>query len=206
MGYDLHITRAERWTESEDSPIRADEWLAVVAADPDFELTGVASVDTPEGSLRYENPGLVRWTGHPDQEEVWFDFRDGHVVVKNPDEATIARMIAVAGRLGARVLGDDGETYESPGMPPKPASAPLSTRIASLFSRLWPRPAPSAPLPPFGVGDRVRDGMNGLGTVVAMDARAMHGLGTIQVRFDDGRELSYAMLAHDLTQVEEPPG
>ena len=33
---------------------------------------------------------------------------------KNPDDGALERMIALAGVLGARVRGDEGETYRSP--------------------------------------------------------------------------------------------
>ena len=203
MGYDLHITKAQHWTDSEASPISDDEWRVVVAGYSDFEFTKAAEVVSPGGTLRYENPGLVVWNGHPNEVTVWFDFRHGRVVVKNPDEATIARMIAVAGRLGARVIGDDGEMYESPGVPPTAASLSLSARIASWFARYKPTRVPNPPLPPFGVGDRVRDTGGRQATVLAIDARAMHGFGSIKVRFDDGRELDYAMFAHNLTPLDK---
>jgi len=37
MGADFHITRADQWYFSEESPITAEEWLAYV--DQDSELT-----------------------------------------------------------------------------------------------------------------------------------------------------------------------
>ena len=33
MGYDVHITRAREWHESDTTPITLDEWLAYVARD-----------------------------------------------------------------------------------------------------------------------------------------------------------------------------
>ena len=71
MGYDLHVTRGDR------KPIAETEWRAYVARDPGFDLTGVAETSTPDGTLRYENPGLACWRGHPSGEQVWFDFRRG---------------------------------------------------------------------------------------------------------------------------------
>lgn len=76
MGYDLHVTRGD------SKPIAEREWRTYVARDPEFDLTGVAEASTPDGTLRYENPGLACWRGHPTGEQVWFDFRRGRVVVK----------------------------------------------------------------------------------------------------------------------------
>ena len=42
MGYDLHVTRADDWTESESSPITLNEWLAYVEEDPEMRLDKVA--------------------------------------------------------------------------------------------------------------------------------------------------------------------
>jgi hypothetical protein len=198
----LHITKAKLWTDSEASPIAESAWNQLVASDPDLEMTGVAEAETPDGVLRYENRGLAVWR-HPSGEKVWFDFRRGRVVVKNPDEATIEKMVAVARRLGARVVGDDGETYAGGGQPPTPAKPSLSARISGWFQGLLPVRPPNIPLPPFGVGARVRDGVGSEGVVIAIEPQQMHGFGSIVVRFDDGRELAFAMFAHGLIAVED---
>lgn len=45
----------------------------------------------------------------------WFNFDRGDVVVKNPDAEILAKMWAIAQKLGARVQGDDGELYGANG-------------------------------------------------------------------------------------------
>ena len=204
MGYDLHITRARRWVESESRPITEGEWRTFVASDPSFELTGVAEAGSG-AVVRYENPGLARWR-HPGDEEVWFDLRDGRVVVKNPDEPTVAKMIAVASLLGARVIGDDGERYERPGVPPSPATLSWRERLSSWLERLRPQQELEPAQLSFGVGDRVRDYSGREAVVVAIDLKAEHGMGHVRVRFDDGHELTYAALAHGLTLMEKRSG
>lgn len=169
-------------------------------------MAGVAETDTPDGTLRYENRGLALWYRHPSGEKVWFDFRHGRVVVKNPDEPTIEKMLGVARGLGAHVVGDDGETYDAPGAPPTPAKPSLSARVSGWFWRLRPTKRPNIPLPPFTVGARVRDTVGSEGVVLAIDPRAMHGFGSITVRFDDGRDLTFAMFAHNLMAVQEQEG
>ena len=42
-----------------------------------------------------------------------------------------------------------------------------------------------------------------MSTVVAIDAQANHGMGRIEVRFDDGRELTLSAVAHGLEPVHE---
>jgi hypothetical protein len=116
MGYDLHVTRADDWTESESSPISLNEWLAYVEEDPEMRLDNVA-VARPEGEppLVYENEGLAVWTaysGHdPNGNMAWFDYYNGEIVVKNPDDEIISKMKRIAERFGATVMGDEGETY-----------------------------------------------------------------------------------------------
>ena len=115
MGYDVHITRASDWTEAESVPITLDDWLALVEADAEMRLDGYAAASTPEGTLRYENKGLVVWTKYSRHDvngnRAWFDYRRGRVVVKNPDEEILAKMKQLAAKLGANVVGDEGEEY-----------------------------------------------------------------------------------------------
>jgi hypothetical protein len=44
MGYNLHITRAERWTESEQCPIGRAEWQAFVENRGDLVADGSSIV------------------------------------------------------------------------------------------------------------------------------------------------------------------
>ena len=100
MGYDFHITRAEDWSQSETNPIRAEEWLAIVADDPELTL------DASNG------PYFAVWSGDTtDPERAWFDWSHGRVFTKNPNRATLRKMLGVAERLGALVQGDDGEPH-----------------------------------------------------------------------------------------------
>ncbi len=111
MGYDVHITRGDWWDDDRER-ITDDEWTTVVERDPDLEITGEVSASTPAGeTLTYRNELLAMWTAHPSGEPVPFDFRHGRVVVKNPDDSILAKMIEVAGSLNAVVQGDEGETY-----------------------------------------------------------------------------------------------
>jgi hypothetical protein len=41
----------------------------------------------------------------------WFDYRHGEVVVKNPDDEILGKMRQIAERMGAKVIGDEGESY-----------------------------------------------------------------------------------------------
>lgn len=115
MGYDVHITRAAEWSESENDPITIEEWQAYLLSDPEMRADGFAEAGTLSGTLRYENPGLAVWTAWSEHGRnhnfAWFDLSSGRVTVKNPDGAILAKMSAIAEHLGARVQGDEGEYY-----------------------------------------------------------------------------------------------
>lgn len=120
MGYDVHITRADEWLDSDAKPITLEEWTAYVASDPDMRLDGFA--ETPlrgDGALRYESEGLAVWTAYSGHDKAgnmaWFDHRDSRIVVKKPDEEILQKMRSVANALHARVQGDEGEFYDQPG-------------------------------------------------------------------------------------------
>jgi len=116
MGYDFHITRAPCWTDSKSAPILLDEWKAYIASDPDFRLDNFAEATSPQGeTIRYDNEGLAVWmaySGHGKEGNMaWFDYRNGWIVVKNPDEEIRAKMKQIAKVLSAKVFGDEGEEY-----------------------------------------------------------------------------------------------
>ena len=112
MGYDLHITRAENWWENQGKEVRENEWRELIEADAELCLSGFAEANSSHGEMiRYENALLTTWSGHPNLDVVWFDFRGGNVVIKNPDEATLTKMQQIAQKLNAKVQGDEGEIY-----------------------------------------------------------------------------------------------
>ncbi|MCP4148723.1 MAG: hypothetical protein GY757_13330 [bacterium] len=120
MGYEIHITRAEDWLDSENSPISLEEWVAFIEKNDDFRLDGYAETTSNQGvTIRVENAGLAVWTAYSDHEEgkrmVWFNYCNGRIVVKNPDKEIIKRMYRVARYFNAAVQGDDGEIYNEKG-------------------------------------------------------------------------------------------
>lgn len=102
MGYDLHITRAEDWFDSETAPIAADEWLAAVAADPELTID------------RRNGPYFAVWShATENRTESWLDWSEGQIFTKNPRRTELTKMLILAERFGAFVQGDDGERYAS---------------------------------------------------------------------------------------------
>lgn len=116
MGYDLHITRKSDWPLP-GNDITLDEWLAVVAADPEMRLDGFAEAALPDGQvLRTEDPSLAVWTayrGHgSDGGTALMCLSGGNIDTKNPDEEIRRKLWRLAQALNARVQGDDGEFYD----------------------------------------------------------------------------------------------
>jgi hypothetical protein len=109
MGYDVHITRADTWTDSEEAPIAGDEWKAFVDAAQDLEWAH----ERPWANMEVD---LVVWTAVPDGSE-WLALLYGNIESKNPGEPFRARMYEIAAALSARVQGDDGELYGPDGQP-----------------------------------------------------------------------------------------
>ena len=102
MGYDLHITRAGSWFESEEAPISSEEWLALV--ENDDSLTHAPA----EGA-----PFFCEWRGTcVHGEGTWFDWSEGHIYTTGPDSPIIAKMLEIASAFDATVQGDDAEVYE----------------------------------------------------------------------------------------------
>jgi hypothetical protein len=126
MGYDIHITRKNEWSDEDGPRITEAEWQAYVASDPEMVITGVAEHTNPPGeTIRITQPLLTEWRHHSSRSPVWFSYFEGNLSVKSPDEECLAKMRQIAARLQARVQGDEGESYDEP--PQKP----------SLFKRLF---------------------------------------------------------------------
>ncbi|MDJ0366628.1 hypothetical protein QMK33_15835 [Hymenobacter sp. H14-R3] len=120
MDYNVHITRkAESWAAGdEDAVISLPEWLAYVANDPEMQLDSQAGAPVPglEAGLPAEAAGLSVWLGYSRHgrggKYAWFSHEEDRVVVQNPDEEILGKMLAVAQVFEARVQGDDGEYFD----------------------------------------------------------------------------------------------
>ncbi len=62
MGYEVHITRKEHWSDEDGPELTLDEWESTVQSDPELELREAAEAVTPTGEIvRIETPGLSVW-------------------------------------------------------------------------------------------------------------------------------------------------
>lgn len=192
MGYDVYITRAKSWALNTNNPIPAEEWLAYVQKDPELSVS-------QDGG-----PYFAKWNGKSKLNEPWLDWHDGNIKTKNPDEALIDKMAAIARELGATVQGDDGEIYRSGHEPPRHPQPSVLDRLRYRLRALIPARALKPIDPPFRVGDRVVDIFHQIATVIEIDPRSNHGLGKVKVRYDDGREMSSMLIAPGLSPLRDP--
>lgn len=107
MGYELHITRASDWLVAADDPIDQAAWLTLAAGTADLVEAGAVSfADGPSGEV-VEYP--VYSLGLSDGPSLYW--REGEIIVGGSLPEHVPDLAQVAARLGARVLGDEGETY-----------------------------------------------------------------------------------------------
>ena len=133
----------------------------------------------------------------------WVYFEDGAITVKSPTQEQVTTFARLAKTHGWFVQGDDGETYGEDGAPirvPAARSGVLSTILGPLRRFLDKRKiqrSMKGVVCPFNIGDRVRTTLRTGGVVIAIDAKAHHGLGSIKVRFPDGSVLGGFFIGHD---------
>ena len=140
MGYDIFITRAEHPNESSQCPIAEADWKRLLQSDPSLEVSPTDYYDRRPNDGRTERFQMVLWTAHPDRPP--FMLIDGAVQIKSPDDATIRKMVEMASKLGARVVGEEGEIYPLRPSPqtnppafttPKPVPWPLWKLVLAAF-------------------------------------------------------------------------
>lgn len=121
MGYDLHMTRREHWSDEDDTDtddILEAEWEAVAHAN--LEPSDNADVWVlPDGRLQ----GLFP--------------QNGNVLIRKPaDAAVVAALFPLAQALDAQIQGDDGEVYGPDGDPlPVAVTTQKTGWLARLFGR-----------------------------------------------------------------------
>jgi len=193
MGYDLFITRGVDWFDETRELITLQEWEKYVASDSELQLHSEMG------------DGFAVWSGPSQLEGPWIAYSDGNLHAKNPDPQLIEKMTAVATKLGARVVGEGGEAYLPGGRVEKPAPPTRLQKIKRRLSNFFagsPEPADAETLP-FRVGDRVKDFLGRVAVVERIDTRAEHGLGVIDVRYEDGNVRSFAVVANGLEPVDD---
>ncbi|GBQ97314.1 hypothetical protein AA23498_2860 [Acetobacter nitrogenifigens DSM 23921 = NBRC 105050] len=107
MGYDVEITRNPLFSRKKGPQITLDEWFAIIRADKELKFF------VGEHADKYGVDTAI-WSAHPDPESesryLWG--AGGVITAKYPDNHLMAKMVRIARRLDADVVGDNGEIYE----------------------------------------------------------------------------------------------
>jgi len=106
MGYDLHIVRTEDWTEATNAPITKQDVEALIAADSELAWSTTDYVDMKDESGVSTRYYMIAWRRKP----CFWWYRD-QIQCSDADDAHVAKLVQMAHKLNAQVVGDDGETY-----------------------------------------------------------------------------------------------
>lgn len=144
MGYALHITRKKNWRNAADAhgpDILLEEWLAVVAADPELRRADLSALPAAEpGPLHQADASVAVWTKwrphKPAGDMARFRRAGGNIVAENPNRDIRRKMWRLAKLLGAEVQGDRGEFYDRFGNPAADAAEAQDYRRALRRSLL----------------------------------------------------------------------
>ncbi len=155
MGYDILITRRQRWSDSGAPEITLAEWQAIVDSDPELTTASAAAkeflaamkpvmmFDPSCNALRvvpFAKWQIIAKGNHapdeadhdsagtgPDKYAVMFHpsrryhrvfcYFDGSIFVTNPEKTVLMKMLEVAQKLNARVIGEADEIYAADGTP-----------------------------------------------------------------------------------------
>ncbi len=122
MGYDLHITRASDWFDSESAPISIDEWKLAVAS-----VTGTRLDDGPVILANPKTGERIAVSGRDGDVAVLLDgtwvkvfhyyegrivFKAGPVNLNDSNDKVAVAAFRLAQLLSAKIVGDEGEIYE----------------------------------------------------------------------------------------------
>lgn len=124
MGYDLHITRMEDWSDADGPEITLEDWILYVSRDKSLKIDHEKSAASdPSVASGAKEPGHAFWADWPGraagEREAWVWHARGNLTAADPDAAFRRKLFLIADSLGAKLQGDGGEIYNSNGDPEK---------------------------------------------------------------------------------------
>jgi hypothetical protein len=106
MGYELHITRAEDWLDSEENPIAREEWLSFARERNDLVEAGWID----HGSAGREP--VFEWVDEKGKKASLFWSESAVTISGAHGEVSLQGLVLLAVQLEGRLFGDDGEEYD----------------------------------------------------------------------------------------------
>ncbi len=138
MGYNLYVTRKNQWHDEHGEEIQIEDWIAVVKNDPEMEMRSEAHADLGNGQvLVASDPTMAVWLGEDGAERMWFYLSEGNAVGKSPRPDGLAKMHSFSLLLAARLIGEEGETYDAEGNASYPQLGKVDLPKAEPTSRPW---------------------------------------------------------------------
>lgn len=109
MAYDLHIVRTADWLDAADDPVTKQQVDALVESDPELAWSVNEWVDMRDGrGKKITRYYMILWNDRP----CFWRYRD-QIWCARPTEEQVGKLVEMAAKLGANVLGDDGESYQT---------------------------------------------------------------------------------------------
>lgn len=136
MVYDVHVTRAADWVDSERMPLPLSDLRTVVATQSDLRVVARGVLND------HDLYALV--DGIPATLGLW---TAGEIVVREPGPWHLARAAQLAQGLRAYVIGDDGQRYRLAGRTLRRSAVGVDESLGEISALLsagprgrWPRP------------------------------------------------------------------
>lgn len=142
MGYDLYITRKEDWSDVDGQDITFDDWIAYVTSDKSLRIDAArAAAADPRVASGAKEPSHVAWVDWPDREagqrEAWIWLERGNLVAADADLPFRQKLFLIAVAMNARLMGEDGEVYNSIGEPEGKSSLFASLGRKRRWWKFW---------------------------------------------------------------------
>lgn len=109
MGYNIYITKANNYWESDENPIVKEEILDLVEKKPEFKLKDGMTAHNPLTGEEIYFPGQFIVCGK-DGEEISMQYT-GKKIIGGHFQEEIKVLKEIAEFLNANVQGDEGEFY-----------------------------------------------------------------------------------------------
>ena len=105
MPYDLHVVRTSNWLEALMNPIMREEVDRLIQSDRELEWSSSDYVEMKQegGIIRFY---MIAWKGSS-----CFLWHEDQITCATPDDEQVEKLIGIARKLEANVVGDDGERY-----------------------------------------------------------------------------------------------
>ena len=105
MAYDLHLVRTENWLNAADAPVSKEDVDALILSDAELDWSKEYVDMKVDGEVKRFH--LIDWKGEP-----FFWWYKDQIKFNSSDRDALIKLIRMADRLNAVVVGDDGEHYK----------------------------------------------------------------------------------------------